>query len=390
MRFLYPFGLLGLLGIPVLIVIYIIKNKYTEQVVSSTYLWTLSEKFLKRRNPINKLAGLVSLILQILAVLFLSVSIAHPVFTLPNLAREYCFILDGSGSMNMAHNGTTRLEKGKQEIASLINGSLSGSAYTLVYVGENTDVVFEGVEDKKRALTLLREVSPCYVTNGFNDAYVYAQEYFDRTPSVKTYLITDKEFERSSNVNIVNVSANEENYAVTGLNASVGADGTLAVSGKAISYASDAVVHVGLYLDGERRAVQTAELALNQLEPAEFSFECEDTEFRSVRVAITERDALALDNESVLFNEDYENSYRALIVSNTEAFFIRAALTSVGNIRMETVLAENYKGATGYDLYIYEGFTPDEIPQDGAIWFINPLSSVSGTGFSVQSEVTTG
>ena len=35
-------GLLGLLLIPVIVLIYIIKNSYTEQTVASTYLWTLS------------------------------------------------------------------------------------------------------------------------------------------------------------------------------------------------------------------------------------------------------------------------------------------------------------------------------------------------------------
>lgn len=79
MNLLYPLGLLGLIGIPVLILIYILKNKYTEQVISSTYIWTLSEKFLKQRTPINKLVGIISLILQILVVLFVSVAVAHPV-----------------------------------------------------------------------------------------------------------------------------------------------------------------------------------------------------------------------------------------------------------------------------------------------------------------------
>jgi len=58
MSLLYPLGLLGLLAIPVLIIIYIIKSKYTEQVIASTYLWELSEKFLKKRRRINRFAVL--------------------------------------------------------------------------------------------------------------------------------------------------------------------------------------------------------------------------------------------------------------------------------------------------------------------------------------------
>ena len=38
MSFNFPFGLLLLLAIPVLIIIYIIKNKYKEKVISSSYM----------------------------------------------------------------------------------------------------------------------------------------------------------------------------------------------------------------------------------------------------------------------------------------------------------------------------------------------------------------
>ena len=68
MSFLYPLGLLGLIGIPILIIIYILKNKYTEQTISSTYLWRLSEKFLKKKKPISKISGIISLILQIVCL----------------------------------------------------------------------------------------------------------------------------------------------------------------------------------------------------------------------------------------------------------------------------------------------------------------------------------
>ena len=122
MSFLYPLGLLGLIGVPILIIIYIIKSKYTEQTVSATYLWTLSERFLKKKKKDNKLTGIISLILQILAVIVISLTIAHPVITVKGGAREYCFIIDASGSMAMEYDGgKTRLQAGKEKVAERIN-----------------------------------------------------------------------------------------------------------------------------------------------------------------------------------------------------------------------------------------------------------------------------
>ena len=64
MTFLFPLGLLGLIGVPIIVIIYILRNKFNEQTVPSTYLWKLSEKFFKRRNPLSGLTGIISLILQ--------------------------------------------------------------------------------------------------------------------------------------------------------------------------------------------------------------------------------------------------------------------------------------------------------------------------------------
>ena len=160
MSFLYPLGFLGLLAIPLLILIYIIKNKYTEQVVTSTYLWTLSERFLKRKNPVNKITGIISLILQILTVIAISFAIAHPVFTMRAAAEDYCFVLDGSGSMNIENGGRTRLENGKARIRREINGAVEGSSYTIVYTGDYAAVVCEKTQDKSLALRAITRSNP--------------------------------------------------------------------------------------------------------------------------------------------------------------------------------------------------------------------------------------
>ena len=245
MRFLYPLGLLGLIGIPILIIIYIIKNKYTEQTVASTYIWTLSERFLKRKNPINRITGIISLILQILAVAVMSVSIAHPVIVLENEAFEYCFILDASGSMQISYEGKTRMDRGKAEIVSVIENAVDGSAYTLVYVGETTTTLYERLEDKKQAIALLQETEPSCAKTDFTDAVSVAQSYFDANPALKTYLVTDKTYERNDNVILINVSDGTENYAVSDVTYTLD-KGVLTVEGNVTSYENDAELTVEL------------------------------------------------------------------------------------------------------------------------------------------------
>ena len=294
MSFLYPLGFLGLIAVPILIIIYIIKNKYTEQVISATYIWTLSERFLKRKNPINKLTGIISLILQILAVVFISVAIAHPVFVLPNAAGDFCFVLDASGSMNITQSGVTRFDKGKERINSLITESADGSKYTLICVGTVTNVIFEDIGDKEQALSLVADIDPAYVSSGVTDAISVAQEYFDANADIKTYLITDKAYETSDNVELVDVSAHESNFALSDVGYSY-SEGKVHVSGKAISYEEDAEnVSVKLYLDGEAAGEQV--LKLNRLEFVDFKFETQAADFSELRVEIAEEDAVLLDN----------------------------------------------------------------------------------------------
>ena len=161
MSFQYPLGLLGLIGIPIVILIYIIKNKHTEQIVTSNYLWHLSEKFLTKKKPVSLISGIISLILQIISITIISLLIAHPIIYIPNGAKDYCFILDASGSMNMLTNGESRLEKAKLEIKNIINSSSEGSKYTLIYAGDSARIVYEKFGNKEKACELLDDLETC-------------------------------------------------------------------------------------------------------------------------------------------------------------------------------------------------------------------------------------
>ncbi len=388
MTFTYPLGLLGLIGIPILILVYIIKSKYTEQTVSSTYLWELSERFLKRKRPVSRITGIISLILQLLAVTILSLAIAHPIITVPNSAHEYCFILDASGSMHMQVAGEeTRFDRAKEAIADQINAAVDGSKYTLVHVGDATTVIYEKLTEKDQAKLLLEELEPAYNTANFTSALGVAQGYFNENPSAKTILVTDTEYGTSQNIQVIQVGKAVENYAVTGVNFTH-VDRDLTVTGVVTSYEGDATVTVGLFLDDGETAVDTASLELSKNQPGAFSLKADTETYASIEVRVLEDDGLALDNRYIIHDIKSENSYNTLIVSE-RPFFIESAIRSFLNAKIDVLKPEEYNGQTGYGLYIFDSVVGDTLtlPTDGTVWLMNMAGSVEKAGYTVQGEM---
>lgn len=383
MRFLYPLGLLGLLGIPILIIIYIIKNKYTEQVVPSTYLWKLSEKFLPKKKPITLISGIISLILQILAVVIVSLLIAQPIFTIPNSAKDYCLILDGSGSMNYVNGETTRMELGKDKIETIIADSKNGSTYTLIYVGATSKVVYEKLSDKDKAIELLNRLEPSGVTIGLDGIISHVQKYFNSNKSLETYFVTDKDY-KSENVNIINVSNHEENYAVYETTTIV--DGNnLKISTNLVSYESSTTLNIEIYVDDELVKKDDVEVTKGVVKNLDSYIDILD--YESLEVRITNQDALALDNQEILFNVKKTHEYKTLIVSD-RPFYLETIINSVGNTKIDIVSREQYTSEmTGYSLYVFDSFAPTVLPDDGTIWLFGASTSIDKSGFSVQDVI---
>lgn len=390
MSFIYPLGLLGLLGIPVVIIIYIIKSKYTEQTIPTTYLWTLSEKFLKKKKTHSRLTGIISLILQILIITVISLSIANPVITLSKQAREYCFIIDGSGSMNVGNAGVTRLDLAKDEVRSIISSSKDGSIYNIMYCGESIRA-YEDLNDKDSAIDLLDTFLPNYTASDCVDSLKYAQNYFNENQAIQTYLITDKQY-NVSNINLINVSDTSSNYAVLDTTYNIvskNVDGhlvdSLNVSGNVISYGSDADLNVNFYVNNE--LVEQRVISVNASQKTPFVFESSIVNYDSVKVCITNSDDLMVDNEYIIYNVVKEHLYNILLVSDYP-FYLETVLSLVGNALVTVIPSSDYSSdIKGYGLYIFDSCNPKELPSDGSIWLFNLSSNLPEAGFAYQDVV---
>ncbi len=395
MSFLFPLGLLGLIGIPIVIIIYILQSKYNEQTVTSTYIWHLSDKFLKKKNPFSGLTGFISLILQILTIAAISLAIARPIFVLPDAAYDYCFVLDVSGSMNMENGKKTRFERAKDEIIELIESSADGSAYTLVTVSAEETLIFDKVSSKDSAIDAIENLSPSYESHAHAEIFTAAQNRFDSNNSEIIYLLTDKSYEEHENIEVIDVSGKEEeNYAIYGVEG-VQAGGKLKVAGKAIAYKQAADLELKLYVNDGKSASATKTVPVKKGEATTFEIECANEEYTSFKVEIVNSDIYKEDNSVTCYNLKSESKiYRTLVVSpmteGYEGFYFEAVLDAVSDLDVTVISHEEYKLAPqnyeGYGLYIFDSYNPTELP-DGAVWLVNTTKSIPGSGFSAKGEI---
>ena len=381
-----PLGLLGLLGIPVLIAVYLLKNKYIESIIPSTYLWQLSERFLRRRNPLSRLAGIISLVLQLLLVTVISLTIAHPVFILEGEAHAYTFVLDGSGSMQMADGDGTRFDRAKGEIDALIENATDGSTFSLVLAADTARVIFENVESKEQARRMLSEQLCSDTADTLSNAVTLAQGYFDRDRSTLTYLVTDKTYGTAKNLTVLPIGTPTVNFALSDVSYTRSGD-TVRLTGFATAYGADLTTSVDAFIGTSKTPAASIELSLTDGVRTPVSLSLTTESFHSLTLRLNAEDALGKDNEVTLYHTAGESAHKALIVSELP-FFIQTALESVYDFDVTIMKASEYTPTSGYDLYVFDSYTPYEIPSDGALWLINPVASTAGTGFSVQGHYT--
>ena len=218
MSFRFPFGLLLLLAIPVLIIIYIIKNKYKEKVVSSSYIWDLSKKFLKKKNPLNSIANLLNLIIQCVCIAFLSFSLADPVFNFQNGAENEVYILDASASMSMVNeDGETRFEEAKNQIKNAVNDSPNGSTFTLIVSDSNSRTLCKNIQDKAIFNSLLDRVEIDYGNSELTSAISLAQSLASVGEGSRFTLFTDKDIKVDEGIEAFNVADTNKNYSINDL-----------------------------------------------------------------------------------------------------------------------------------------------------------------------------
>jgi hypothetical protein len=369
MRLLYPGAMFFLSFIPVIIAMYILKQKFEEREISSLYLWEQVIKDMDVNTPWQKLKSSLPLILQIIGTALLAFAIANPFLLLGKGAQQNIIaVIDNTGSMNTYFNDTTRLEEAKRRAEKLIKSQKPGSKITLITSGNSAKVELSASSDKEEAVNKVRNIKPSNSAGDLEDSLSLVKSLGKQYVSYKAVFFTDRE---------VDISEIEgEVQALSSYSENVSLD--------YMSHAKEqGVIRAIVRVNNRSNNTQNREVALYaeeklftlkevQLKPGEVKtvyFENIPTNIKYLHAELSEKDSLIEDNRIYEVIRETK-SQRVLLVSERNVF-VEKILSSLNYIELfKTNSAENI--IDEYDLYIFDGISPEELPREGAVLFINP------------------
>ena len=129
-------------SVPLLLLLYFLKLKRREQIVSSTLLWKRAVQDLQVNAPFQKLRRNILLLLQLLMLLAILLAIAGPILSLlASSADRYVLLIDRSASMNATDVEPSRLEAAKEQAKIFVESLRAGSFFSLTDESDQTMVI---------------------------------------------------------------------------------------------------------------------------------------------------------------------------------------------------------------------------------------------------------
>ncbi|MGQ9889513.1 MAG: vWA domain-containing protein [Aggregatilineales bacterium] len=162
MVFLTPLALLaGLLAIPI-ILLYMLRLRRREVVVSSTFLWERLVRDSEANTPWQRLRRSLLLLLQLLILAALTLALARPFVAVPALGSgRIVVLLDASASMNAADvNGRARFAAAQEEALAIVDTLSAGDTMTVIRVADAPEVIAPATSDRAALRAAIARARP--------------------------------------------------------------------------------------------------------------------------------------------------------------------------------------------------------------------------------------
>lgn len=374
MSITYWWPLFLLVLIPVIILLYMLKQKAKEYPFSSSMLWKKIMNNIEATTPWEKLKKNLLMFLQILTVLLLVFTLMAPY--LKHGGRIYdnvILVIDNSASMGIAYNDDhSRLEEAKKRACDYVDSLSETAQVTILTSAEEAGILKTNATDKTELKKTIKNIPLTDLPGDTTAAVSVSQSMANQWEQYEAVFFTDTPVALGAlQARVVNLYTDYRNLSMDYV--SYGMDenayGYLTVLGKITNGTSDAVTtDVNLY--GDDVLLQVQNITVPPAESMIVYFNQVNFGGTVLKMEINNPDDLMSDNQAYVTLET-QNQKKALLVTNDNLFLEKA----ITNITWVDLYKTSQPSAIGrddtYDLYIFDGIVPDTLPEKGNYLYIN-------------------
>lgn len=394
MNFLVPLAFFGLIALPLVVLMYLLKLKRRRVTVPSTLLWRRSVQDLVANAPFQKLRNNLLLYLQLLILALLVIALARPTMMLQGLKGETVVLLmDISASMQAREpGGRARLELAREAALKLIESLAPGDRMILVTFGDKTQVVQTVTSNKDELRRAVRSLEAADTTTDLREAVfilqdlttmVNTQQERVEKPDTRTVIISDGALGPTAELlaeipklEYVRVGESTNNQGITDLDVRPSFSGTFEFQ-----------VFANVFNAAEEEAERFVELNVNGevldlkrvvLKPGETQAVVFTTAERLrglAQVTLQGEDALAADDTARGLLSAQED-VRVLLVTSGNVF-LEKVFNVTSNVQVSRIAPSDYEPRADFDLTVFEE-PPAKDPPPGNYLFINCAPAALG------------
>src|SRR6476469_9818299 len=182
MPFATPLALLGLLFVPAVVAMYLLKLRRDEAVVPSTLLWTRLVSDMEANAPWQKLRRSLLLLLQLLLVIILALLAARPFLERPaGLAKDIVLIMDTSASMGATDVAPTRFAAAQVAAIDALREIPTGGKVSVIAADQSARIVVNESGDLGRVRQAIDALAPSASRGDLGDALELASKLAARS-----------------------------------------------------------------------------------------------------------------------------------------------------------------------------------------------------------------
>ena len=393
MSLLQPLALaLGLVLIPTLIGLYLLKVRRRDFEVGSTYLWTHLLRDLAAHEPWQKLHWSVLLTAQLLAMLLLVFVVARPFYSVQAAESVHAIILlDGSASMQMTDVQPSRFEAARQEARRIIRELPDDSLGTLIVLKAKPEVLQAASTDR---LQLLQAVDNATVSGGSGDvreALLLAAALNNDRKRARVFLLSDGAFGSSEPIDTAGlelvyrpIGTSGDNRAISTLSARPDPQNAhlYQLFARVRNYSESPFSDV-LTVEADGSPTESREVALEPGAAQDYIFSDLPVGTKTVAARLQSADALPLDDQAFAVLDVRQPAQVLLVTSGN--LYLEKVMGLIPNAELFRTQPRRYftLDADRYDLIVFDTFVPDVLPR-GNLLFVNPPDSPL---FTVEGEV---